>query len=109
MPGKKSKTPFKLILKGRFARFKSKKGLRMLFVKTPGGKTVVHFKRKKPNKAKCSQCNRLLLGVPRELPSKMRNLPKTKKRPERPYGGVLCSLCTRELFKRKARTQNEFV
>jgi len=26
----------------------------------------------------------------------MRNMPKTKKRPERPFGGVLCSKCSRE-------------
>lgn len=105
MPGKKSKTKPKLALEGRYGRFKSRKGLRMLFVRTPGGRTVVHFKRKKPSKAKCSNCSKILHGVPRELPFKMENLSKTKKRPERPYGGVLCSCCTRLLLREQARTK----
>ena len=44
-----------------------------------------------------------LSGVPRERPAKMANMPKTLKRPERPYGGVLCSKCTRELLKERTR------
>jgi large subunit ribosomal protein L34e len=34
---------------------------------------------------------------------KMKNMPKSSKRPERPYGGVLCSACTRKLLKSKVR------
>ncbi len=33
----------------------------------------------------------------------MRQLPKTMKRPERPYGGVLCSRCMRQLIKDDVR------
>ncbi|MBI4983390.1 50S ribosomal protein L34e, partial [Candidatus Woesearchaeota archaeon] len=33
----------------------------------------------------------------------MQNMPKTKKRPQRPYGGVLCSACTRKLLQQRAR------
>lgn len=105
MPGNKSKTKPKIALEGRYGRLKSRKGLRMLFVKTPGSRTVVHFKRKKPSKAKCSNCSKMLHGVPRGLPSQIRNLPKTKKRPERSYGGVLCSTCTRLLLKEKVRAK----
>jgi len=103
MPGNKSKS--KVAAGGRHGRFKSRKGLRMIFVRTPGSRTVVHFKSKKPSKAKCGKCGKVLAGVPRELPSKLKNLPKTKKRPERPYGGVLCSKCTRALMKQKARAK----
>ncbi len=105
MPGNKSKTKSKINLGGRFGRLKSRKRLRMVFVRTPGGRTTTHFRKKKPSKAKCGNCGKQLAGVPRELPSKMKNLPKTKKRPERPYGGVLCSKCTRSLLKNQARAK----
>jgi large subunit ribosomal protein L34e len=50
---------------------------------------------RKPSNAKCGVCGAILSGVPRERPYKMQKLPKTKKRPERPFGGVLCSACSR--------------
>lgn len=68
---------------------------RKVFVKTPGGKTVLHYRKRKPKKAVCANCKKPLNGVMRERPYKMKNLPKTKKRPERAYGGVLCSQCSR--------------
>jgi large subunit ribosomal protein L34e len=82
---------------------KKSRTFRRVKVKTPGGETKVHYKRRKPSKAKCSGCKALLKGVPRELPYKMQNMPKTKKRPERPYGGVLCSKCMRAKIIEKTR------
>ncbi len=82
---------------------KRSRSLRRVYTKLPGGRTTIHYKKRKPNKAKCGNCGDVLKGVTRETPSKMKNTPKTKKRPERPYGGVLCSKCSRELFKNKAR------
>ena len=79
--------------------------LRRVFRRTPGGKTVLHFMKRKPSKAKCGKCGRLLAGVPRERPYKMMRLSKTKKRPERPYGGVLCSACTRQKIVSEARKE----
>ena len=77
------------------------RSLRKIFRKVPGGRTSLHFKRKKPKGAKCGNCGAVLKGIPRELPYKMRSMAKTKKRPERPYGGVLCSRCMRdELIKK---------
>ncbi|MFA6461588.1 MAG: 50S ribosomal protein L34e [Candidatus Woesearchaeota archaeon] len=76
---------------------------RRIKVVVPGNTVKLHYRRRKPSKAKCANCKKLLAGVPRELPLKMKNLAKTKKRPERPYGGVLCSACTRLLLKQKAR------
>tara|TARA_Y100000310_G_C20134285_1_gene557280 strand:- start:140 stop:412 length:273 start_codon:yes stop_codon:yes gene_type:complete len=78
---------------------------RKVFVRTPGSRTVVHYRERKPNKAICSSCKKQLAGVPRERPAKMANMPKTAKRPERPYGGVLCSNCTRKLLQRHARAE----
>ncbi len=81
------------------------RSLRRVHRRTPGSNTVLQFKKRKPSKAKCSDCGAVLAGVPRERPHKMQKLPKTKKRPERPFGGVLCSSCTRKVMIAKAREQ----
>ena len=51
--------------------------LRRVFVRTPGGRTVVHYRKRKPSKAKCGVCGAILKGVPRGRPYKMKNMPKT--------------------------------
>ncbi|NYT18089.1 MAG: 50S ribosomal protein L34e [Methanobacteriales archaeon] len=75
------------------------------FKKTPGGKTVLHYKKKKPSKHVCAECGKLLHGVPRGRPYQIRKLAKSKKKPNRPYGGYLCTECTRKVFKEQARSQ----
>lgn len=79
------------------------RSLRRVYVKTPGGTTKLQFRKRKPSKAHCAGCGMVLGGVPRERPFKMKQLGKTQKRPERPYGGVLCSKCTRAKLIEKAR------
>lgn len=69
---------------------------------TPGGNNVTHYERRTPNQAKCGSCGGLLHGIPRGTSAEMRKLAKTEKRPERPYGGVLCSKCMRTLLKKEA-------
>jgi len=71
--------------------------------KVPGGRTATRYRREKPKISKCGNCGKPLCGVPRLRYSDLRKLPKTKKRPERPYGGNLCSECMREVFREKAR------
>ncbi|MEM1873340.1 MAG: 50S ribosomal protein L34e [Acidilobaceae archaeon] len=66
--------------------------------RTPGGFTVVHYEKRKPGVAVCSRCGKPLGGVPRLRSSGLRSLSKSKKRPNRPYGGVLCSSCLAELI-----------
>ena len=83
--------------------YKRSRSLRRLQVKASCGRTVLHYKKRNPGKAKCGSCGALLKGVPRERPIKMHKLEKTKKRPERPYGGKLCSKCTRSLIIEKIR------
>ena len=80
---------------------------RKISVKTPGGKTVVHLRERKPSKAICGNCKKPLSGVPRDRPAVMAKVPKTAKRPERPYGGVLCSKCTRQLLKEQVRGESQ--
>ena len=83
-------------------RHKSR-SLRRVFVRTPGGRTVLHYRKRKPKNAKCSSCGIVLKGVPRERPFKMKKMAKSKKRPSRPYAGVLCSKCMRSAIIEKAR------
>ena len=66
-------------------------------------RVATHFRKRNPSPAKCGECGKKLQGVPRAKPCKMQNMPKTSKRPERPYGGVLCSKCMREVMIAKAR------
>ena len=52
--------------------------LRRVYVKTPGGRTTLHYKKRKPAKAKCGSCGAVLKGVARERPYKMKNLSALK-------------------------------
>ncbi len=90
---------------GRYGKFKSRRAYRLIYVKVPGGRTVIQYRKKKPSKAKCAKCGALLAGVPRERPYRMQNMPKTKKRPERPFGGYYCSRCLRRLIISKSRME----
>jgi len=83
-------------------RHKSR-SMRRVYKKTPGAKNVLHYEKRKPKIGHCASCGAALKGVPRERPYKMQNMPKTKKRPERPFGGVLCSKCMRLEMKKKAK------
>lgn len=83
-------------------RFRSR-SYRRIKVTTPGGVNKTTYKPRKPTKAICGSCGGVLPGVAREIPSVMRNIPKSSRRPERPYGGVLCSKCSRKELKMKAR------
>lgn len=70
--------------------------LRRVYVKTPGGENKLHYKKRKPSKAVCGSCKNELKGVPRLRPNDLKKLSKTERRPQRPYGGVLCSSCMRK-------------
>ena len=71
----------------------SLRGKKWKRVRTPGGKLVIHKVEKKVNFAKCGVCGTPLAGVPRVKAYKLKSMAKTKKRPERMYGGVLCPSC----------------
>ena len=65
---------------------------------------TVHYKSRNPKPAHCGKCGEVLQAVPRGRPYKMQNMAKTKKRPQRPFGGVLCSKCLRNEMRSKARS-----
>jgi large subunit ribosomal protein L34e len=82
--------------------FKSRT-FRRVFKKLPGGSTVTRFLRRKPQVAHCARCGAPLQGIPRGNALELKNMAKSMKRPERPYGGVLCSRCLRDTIKFDAR------
>ena len=77
--------------------------LRRVFVRTPGGRNVVHRKARKPSRPHCSSCGYVLHGMKAVQSRALSSMPKTMKRPERPYGGMLCSPCMRRTFIDAAR------
>ena len=79
------------------------RSFRKVFVKLASSVTT-HFRKRNPAKAQCGGCGKELHGVPRARIVNLRTMPKTKKRPERPYGGVLCSKCMRETMIAKAKS-----
>ena len=83
-------------------RFRSRT-FRRIHVRLPGGSTVLRHERRAPGKAQCGMCGEVLKGVARGLPYQIGKLAKTERRPERPYGGNLCSKCMRKVMVEKAR------
>ncbi|MDO5850980.1 MAG: 50S ribosomal protein L34e [Methanobacteriaceae archaeon] len=80
------------------------KSLKAVSKKVPGGRNVTHYKKKKPSKHVCANCGRTLDAVPRGRPYEIRKLSKNSRKPNRPYGGNLCTNCTKKLFKNEARS-----
>lgn len=64
--------------------------------KTPGGKLVYLYTKKRGTTPKCGDCKEDLRGLKAFRPIKLKNLSKTKKHVSRPYGGSRCGRCVRE-------------
>jgi len=79
------------------------RSLRRKKLRTPGNRLITHREKRRPKVAKCAICKKPLHGVPRLNPVDMKKLAKTKRRPERPYGGSLCSSCMRSLLRKTIR------
>jgi len=82
----------------RYLRTRSKKRVKKT---TPGGRKVLHFKKKKTSYHHCGECD-TKLNKPRLGMLKAKKTAKTKKRPERPYAN-LCSKCMRAKIKSRLR------
>ena len=104
MVGTQHKSKSRKQLEGRYGRFKSR-SKKLVYVKTPGGRTVTHYKKKTIGNAKCASCVQALPGVASKRQNKMKNMSKTKKKVARPYGGNLCSKCMRKKIISEARSK----
>ena len=63
--------------------------------KLPGNRTTTQFKEGKPSQPHCGRCGKALHGIARMTKVEAQHAPKTAKRPQRPFGGALCSACMR--------------
>ncbi len=64
-------------------------------MRTPGAETKLHYRRRKNAVPQCADCGATLPGVARGTKTQVKAIPRSQRRPERPYGGKLCSKCTR--------------
>lgn len=81
--------------------------LRRISKRTPGGRTTMHYVRRKPSRPVCGGCAALLQGVPPLTKAQAHATSRSSKRPERPYGGVLCSKCSRRIILLNSRILQE--
>ncbi len=87
-------------------KFKSGR-LRKRKVRVPGGRTVTRYLERAPKQQRCAVTGEPLHGIPRLSATKAKKAPKTLKRPERPYGGVLSSRAMRAKMAGEARLLSE--
>lgn len=78
------------------------RSMRKVFRRTPGGRTIIHFERRKKSPMKCGRCGAILGGVPIDERDR-RRLSKSAKRPQRMFGGILCPRCLAEVIKSVVR------
>ncbi len=71
---------------------------RRVRVKTPSGRAVIRYEKRRKPKVTCSKCYAKLPGVHND-----KGLAASKRNPSRPYAGVLCSRCCREKIKSMVR------
>lgn len=76
---------------------------RKVFVKTPGGRTVVHRRLPNTGAATCPITGNKLAGMPRGRPKKLRSLAKSKRVPSRAFGGNLSAPAARRELINRAR------
>jgi len=79
---------------------KRSRTFRRVKIRIPSGKVKTHYRKRKPAKAQCGSCGAILKGVAR---TNSRNISKSAKRPSRPFGGHLCSKCSRGTIVSKFR------
>ncbi len=72
--------------------------------RTPSGKNILRQRRERTGLAECANCKSPLHGIPRRITSEFKKLSSSERKPERPYGGNLCSDCTREIFRESVRS-----
>ena len=76
--------------------------------RTPGGRTVLHYKKKKSGRALCGRCGKPLQGTPKSNYADIRKMSRSERAPTRAYAGVLCSDCTEGLQRYVTRFEVKF-
>ncbi len=84
-------------------RSQRSRSLKRVSKRTPGGRLVLHFRKRRPGSPKCALCKRELHGVARGRGTELSRVRRSQRRVSRPYGGYLCSACMRAEIKRLVR------
>jgi large subunit ribosomal protein L34e len=79
------------------AKTRSERTSKKRTYKAPSGQTRTEYHNRKQSKILCGNCSTALSGVPLSI----KGLNKSKKAPNRPYGGNYCSKCSRAIIKDK--------
>ena len=93
--------------RGMVAGKQKSRAKRRVDVRIPSGFSVRTYRTRKPGAAICGGCHKKLQGIPHLILTKFKALAKTQKRPQRPYGGVLCSVCARKEIINKVRSTTQ--
>ncbi len=72
-----------------------------IFIKTPGGRVVIHYRKRKTKSRICQLCKKEIHGIPRMNSSNASKFPKSSKRISRIYGGIICGKCLRLILKKE--------
>lgn len=72
-------------------------------MRVPSGQTVLHHRRRRNAAPQCAQCRVILPGVARGTKTIVKKIPRSARRPERPFGGYFCSACTRRTIIARVR------
>jgi large subunit ribosomal protein L34e len=67
---------------------------------TPGHKTRVFYKKRSPNSPICGKSKEKLHGIPRFRQKGLKSISKSKKRPNRKYGGTYSHNTVRKAIQR---------
>jgi len=89
-------------------RYRSR-SLKRVQVRTPSGRVVTHYKYEAQGKHTCAICGIVLHGKPRGKPFQIAKLSKSERRPERPFGGMLCSRDTRIIIGYRAKLKHGLI
>jgi large subunit ribosomal protein L34e len=80
---------------------KMKKSMKKVRKRT-SGRNVLVYRKGRTSPAVCNNCGCEMHGMPRLGNAQMAKLAKSKKRPNRKFGGYLCSKCTKEFLRNVA-------
>jgi large subunit ribosomal protein L34e len=74
-------------------------------VRTPGGRTVTHYRAEKAQRSTCGRCGTHLSGMATGTSTEVSSKSASSKAPARPYAGVLCSDCLDTLIRYVTRQE----
>ncbi|NVM30782.1 MAG: 50S ribosomal protein L34e [Candidatus Helarchaeota archaeon] len=72
-------------------------------ITTPGKVTKIHYEKHGTSQNKCAECGNPIKSTPRLRGPNIHKVSKSKRRPNRKYGGYYCPTCLRSKIKKAVR------